>query len=93
MKIIHIPKYDPFMAGVRKLLDDKRISHSQLIILRNCWKASSKGKPLHFNYLQKATSQSKEDCRWDINELIRAGAIQSPKSSWYWLANQINPLF
>ena len=93
MKLVSIPEFEPFMNGVRQLLNDGRISSTQLIILRNCWKATNKRKPLHFNYLQKATSQSKEDCRWDIQELVRSGAIQCPKTDFYWLANQINPLF
>ncbi len=86
MAIIKLPSYTDYMKAVQQARYDGKITHTQLIILRNCHKASvRRGKPLHFNYLQKATSQTKEKCKWEINDLMQMGAIQSPRPNFYWL--------
>lgn len=83
---MQLPDYDTYMAKVAEYVEAGRFTHTQLIILRNCYKATArKGHPLHFNYLQKATSQTKEECKWELNDLLQLGAIQSPKPDWYWL--------
>lgn len=84
--LMQLPDYDAYMAKVAEYVEAGRFTHTQLIILRNCYKATArKGHPLHFNYLQKATSQTKEECKWELNDLLQLGAIQSPKPDWYWL--------
>ena len=84
--IVQLPDYNTYMAKVAEYVEKGRLSHTQLVILRNCYKASvRRGKPLHFNYLQKATNQTKENCKWEINDLLKLGAIQSPKPNYYWL--------
>lgn len=86
MMLMQLPDYDAYMAKVAEYVEAGRFTHTQLIILRNCYKATArKGHPLHFNYLQKATSQTKEECKWELNDLLQLGAIQSPKPDWYWL--------
>ena len=84
--IVQLPDYDTYMAKVAEYVEEGRLSHTQLVILRNCYKASvRRGEPLHFNYLQKATNQTKEDCKWELNDLATKGAIRQIKPDWYML--------
>ena len=83
--IINLPDYDTYMKAVRKARYEMRINDKQVIILRNCYKARMKDSPLHFNYLQKDTAQSKEDARWDIMDLVEQGAIRQIRPNWYML--------
>ncbi len=86
MATLKLPPYEEYMNAVQEARAEGKITHTQLIILRNCYKTTfRKGEPLHFNYLQKATSQTKEECKWELNDLLRTGAIQSPRSNYYWL--------
>jgi hypothetical protein len=85
MELIKLPSYDDYMKAVKIARFNGQITHTQLIILRNCYKARVKDKPLHFNYLQKATSQTKEDCKWELNDLATKGAIRMIKPDWYML--------
>lgn len=81
--IMALPTYDEYMKAVRKARYEMKITDTQVIILRNCFKARLRDQPLHFNYLQKATSQSKEDARWDIMDLVEKGAIRQIRPNWY----------
>ena len=80
---MELPSYDTYMKAVRKARYEMKINDSQVIILRNCFKARLRDKPLHFNYLQKATSQTKEDARWDIMDLVEKGAIRQIRPNWF----------
>ena len=73
------------MKAVQKARYNGQITHTQLIILRICYKARVKQEPKHFNYFQKATSQTKEDCKWELNDLATKGAIRMVRPDFYML--------
>lgn len=83
--LVQLPPFDAYMAKVAELVEAGQFSHTQLIILRICYKATRAQAPKHFNYLQKATSQSKEDLKWELNDLLRLGAIRQTEPNWYML--------
>lgn len=85
MELIKLPSYDDYMKAVQKARYNGQITHTQLIILRICYKARVKQEPKHFNYFQKATSQTKEDCKWELNDLATKGAIRQIKPDFYML--------
>ena len=85
MELIKLPSYDDYMKAVQKARYNGQITHTQLIILRICYKARVKQEPKHFNYFQKATSQTKEDCKWELNDLATKGAIRMIKPDFYML--------
>ena len=83
--ILQLPDYDSYMKAVQKARFNNQITHTQMIILRICYKATRDESPKHFNYFQKATSQSKEDCKWELKDLAERGAIRMIKPDWYQL--------
>ena len=85
MELIKLPSYDDYMKAVQRARYNGQITHTQLIILRICYKARVKQEPKHFNYFQKATSQTKEDCKWELNDLATKGAIRQIKPDFYML--------
>ena len=85
MELIKLPSYDDYMKAVQKARYNGQITHTPLNILRICYKARVKQEPKHFNYFQKATSQTKEDCKWELNDLATKGAIRQIKPDFYML--------
>lgn len=85
MELIKLPPYEEYMKAVQRARYNGQITHTQLIILRICYKARAKQEPKHFNYFQKATSQTKEDCKWELNDLATKGAIRMVKPDFYML--------
>lgn len=85
MELIKLPSYSDYMKAVQKARYNGQITHTQLIILRICYKARAKQEPKHFNYFQKATSQTKEDCKWELNDLATKGAIRMIRPDFYML--------
>ena len=85
MELIKLPSYSDYMKPVQKARYNGQITHTQLIILRICYKARVKQEPKHFNYFQKATSQTKEDCKWELNDLATKGAIRMIRPDFYML--------
>jgi hypothetical protein len=85
MELIKLPPYEEYMKAVQRARYNGQITHTQLIILRICYKARAKQEPKHFNYFQKATSQTKEDCKWELNDLATKGAIRMVRPDFYML--------
>ena len=85
MELIKLPPFTDYMKAVQKARYNGQITHTQLIILRICYKARVKQEPKHFNYFQKATSQSKEDTKWELKDLAERGAIHMVRPDFYML--------
>tara|TARA_B100000767_G_scaffold255035_1_gene260916 strand:- start:514 stop:771 length:258 start_codon:yes stop_codon:yes gene_type:complete len=85
MDLIKLPSLDDYMKAVKKAKFNGQITSTQLIILRICYKARKAEEPKHFNYFQKATSQTKEDCKWELNDLATKGAIRMIRPDFYML--------
>ena len=85
MELIKLPPYEKYMKAVQHARFNGQITHTQLIILRICYKARKAEEPKHFNYFQKATSQTKEDCKWELNDLATKGAIRMVRPDFYML--------
>ena len=83
--LVDLPPFNAFMSKVAELVEAGQFSHTQLIILRICYKATKAGAPKHFNYLLKATAQTKEDLKWELNDLLKLGAIKQTQPNWYML--------
>ena len=85
MELIKLPPYEKYMKAVQIARYNGQITHTQLIILRICYKARKAEEPKHFNYFQKATSQTKEDYKWELNDLATKGAIRMVRPDFYML--------
>ena len=85
MELIKLHTLDNYMKAVKKAKFNGQITSTQLIILRICYKARKAEEPKHFNYFQKATSQTKEDCKWELRDLAERGAIRMVRPDFYML--------